>query len=54
MPEEDVRLSAMRCEGMNLFSIVKKEHVQSGFIIADIDPRNWFKVIEGVPENIKD
>jgi len=54
IPEEEVRLSAMRCEGMNLFSIVKREHLQTGFVIADVDPRNWFKVIEGVPENIKD
>ena len=54
VPEEDVRLSALRCEGMQMFSIVKREHMQEGYVIADVDPPQWFKVVDGFPNNIKD
>ena len=53
-PEEEIRLSAMTCEGMNQFAIIQKEQIEEGHVIADIDPRNWFKVVNNDPNNIKE
>ena len=32
----------------------KKEQIEEGHVIADIDPRNWFKVVSNDPNNIKE
>ena len=28
--------------------------MQEGYVIADVDPRQWFQVVEGFQNNIKD
>ena len=53
-PEEEIRLSVIRNEGMNHFAIVTRDDLTTGHVIADVDPRHWYKVVDGDPNNIKE